>query len=236
MKEFTTEEVKKFYDELDSIWKEEEKWYYVMRDALRSFLHRLDWDKESYVLNAGSGNTDYGLPYRVHYSDISDKHMKGREDFTHASVEDLPFEDNTFDHAFCIGTVLNYTDSEKSIAELARVIKPGGELVLEFESSLSYQHKDKPSYGMGKGPVTVEFYGEYHHHLLYSESYVIQMCERFGLKLRNAERFHILSALVLSETKDEIGSAKFIEFDSTARGTAMEKHANNIILRLEKAS
>ncbi len=54
------------------------------------------------------------------------KYATAKMSFTQCSVENLPFEDNTFDYiteslAFC--TVVN---AEKSLLEVMRVLKPGG--------------------------------------------------------------------------------------------------------------
>ena len=45
-----------------------------------------------------------------------------------ADAEHLPFESNTFDLGYSFGVLHHSPDTEKAIAELVRVIKPGGEL------------------------------------------------------------------------------------------------------------
>ncbi len=46
--------------------------------------------------------------------------------FKQASATDLPFQDNTFDAAFC-GFMLHWTpDARKAVKEIVRVVKPGG--------------------------------------------------------------------------------------------------------------
>ncbi len=51
-------------------------------------------------------------------------------EFTHGFVEDLPFPDRTFDLITCV-TALEFTSSpEDAVAEMVRILKPGGRLVV----------------------------------------------------------------------------------------------------------
>jgi len=56
-----------------------------------------------------------------------------------ASLTDLPLEDNVMDHIFCIGVVHHIPEMEKAIAELIRVLKPGGHLTLGVYASGTVQ-------------------------------------------------------------------------------------------------
>ena len=56
-------------------------------------------------------------------------HCKGREDviaLLEASAYDLPFEDGTFDVAFCHQVLQHLSDPVAALREMARVTKPGG--------------------------------------------------------------------------------------------------------------
>ena len=46
------------------------------------------------------------------------------------SVMDLPFEDAAFDYVVCTEVIEHTTDPSRAVAELARVLRPGGTLVL----------------------------------------------------------------------------------------------------------
>ncbi len=59
---------------------------------------------------------------------------------THFSVSDarkLLFEDNHFDCVICMGVIDRIGDWESAIAEMVRVLKPGGVLIISFPNLLS---------------------------------------------------------------------------------------------------
>jgi ubiquinone/menaquinone biosynthesis C-methylase UbiE len=58
-----------------------------------------------------------------------------RVDVVLSSVEALPFPDNAFDKAQCVHVLYFWKDVEMSLREIARVLKPGGRLVLLFRTS-----------------------------------------------------------------------------------------------------
>jgi ubiquinone/menaquinone biosynthesis C-methylase UbiE len=58
----------------------------------------------------------------------------GRADIVNASVASLPFDDGVFDNALCVHVVYFWNDLYAAFCEIARVIKPGGRLVLLFRT------------------------------------------------------------------------------------------------------
>lgn len=63
----------------------------------------------------------------------------GRIDFRIAPCEDLPFPDNTFDSITIAFGIRNVVDRRLGLAEMWRVLRPGGRLiVLEFSTPRSY--------------------------------------------------------------------------------------------------
>ena len=59
--------------------------------------------------------------------------LRGTVEYQHASVLELPFDDNSFDvitSGRCLMALLNWGDQQAALKELHRVLRPGGKLVL----------------------------------------------------------------------------------------------------------
>jgi SAM-dependent methyltransferase len=50
-------------------------------------------------------------------------------------AEKLPFLDDSFDHAACLGALLYFDDPERALRELHRVVKPGGKIIIKTVNS-----------------------------------------------------------------------------------------------------
>ncbi len=116
--------------------------------AYDNFVGRLGLPTDSRALDIGCGicansirlarrgflvsAADYSEPILVQARDnvfsneLSDRISIGREDILH-----LSYPSAFFDLVLCWGVLMHVPDAERAIAELARVLKPGGYLVLE---------------------------------------------------------------------------------------------------------
>lgn len=86
-----------------------------------------------------SGGKVYGVDYsedcvRWASERNKDEIESGRVLILQASVEKLPFGDNSLDMAFAVETVYFWPDLEKNFAEVQRVIKNGGQFVIINEA------------------------------------------------------------------------------------------------------
>lgn len=64
---------------------------------------------------------------------LTDQGYVGNIEYVQANAESLPFEDNSFDVITIAFGLRNVTDKDKALRSMARVLKPGGRLlVLEF--------------------------------------------------------------------------------------------------------
>jgi len=56
--------------------------------------------------------------------------LHDRARFQHANMMALPFEDNSFDHVMAIESIVHIPDRAQVLTEVARVLRPGGRVVL----------------------------------------------------------------------------------------------------------
>ncbi|MEM8486457.1 MAG: class I SAM-dependent methyltransferase [Bacteroidota bacterium] len=75
---------------------------------------------------------------------------KGKASFVHASIADLPFDDATFDYITTTNTLYFWPDPVKDLAELRRVMKPTGKLVIGYRSRAFLDQVELAKYGFSK--------------------------------------------------------------------------------------
>lgn len=56
--------------------------------------------------------------------------IQDRVRFEHANALDLPFPDNSFDHVLAFESIVHIPDRARVLTEIARVLRPGGRVVL----------------------------------------------------------------------------------------------------------
>ncbi|HMJ32356.1 MAG TPA: class I SAM-dependent methyltransferase [Baekduia sp.] len=129
------------HDELQAMLASDERhwWYRGRRRVLRAELDRLPLAPDPRLLDAGCGSgrtldelARYG---RVSGIDLSPEavaaaHRRGHRDVRVGHVERLPFPDATFDVVTCLDVVEHTPDDRATLAELRRVARPGGLLLV----------------------------------------------------------------------------------------------------------
>jgi 2-polyprenyl-3-methyl-5-hydroxy-6-metoxy-1,4-benzoquinol methylase len=114
------------------------------------FFAETSWDKEDLagknILEVGSGAGRFsqiildftkGNLYSVDYSNAVEANYRNngpsdRLQLFQASIYDMPFAAGQFDKVICIGVLQHTPDVEKSVQTLISMVKPGGELVVDF--------------------------------------------------------------------------------------------------------
>ena len=75
-------------------------------------------------------------------------------DFREGNASAMPFEDNTFDFTFCQAAFKNFSEPVKAIAEMYRVLRPGGlSVISDLRRDASPEEIDREIKGMGLGWV-----------------------------------------------------------------------------------
>jgi SAM-dependent methyltransferase len=154
-------------DELQAMLSSDENhwWYRGRRRFLRAELDRLPLAPSARLLDAGCGSgrtldelARYGRVSGVDLSPeaVAAARLRGHDDVHVARVEELPFGDATFDVVTCLDVVEHTPDDRETLAELWRVTRPGGLLVVTVpayqalwswhdEVNLHFRRYDSPS-------------------------------------------------------------------------------------------
>jgi SAM-dependent methyltransferase len=100
-------------------------------------------------LDAGCGDGRYlaaladKLPHRRAGVDISERILETARqrvdaDFRQANLEALPFDDAEFDPVLSTQVIEHVLDAELAIAELARILRPGGRIVISTDNARNH--------------------------------------------------------------------------------------------------
>ncbi len=234
MENLDRNEVKEFYDGIDNVWPQNDKWHDYNQSEIKNFIHKsLDkiLSKSCMILNAGSGGNTYDISLEMYHIDIVENKIKKYKRHFVGSIEDMPFNDDYFDIVICVGSVINYCDAVKSISELARVLKHSGMLVLEFENSYSFEFRNTSAYRANVSLVTTSYFGKPHKMWVYSFNYISKLLFNNKIKILDIYPYHILSSLFYYYTKNENIAAKYTYLDSFLRHIPiLRKHSGNILL------
>lgn len=228
-----TESPKDIYSSMDCVWPDDNRWYnYTLKYILDFIANNLTskLSRESIFLNAGSGGSVYNLPGICYHLDIAENLINMFERYTVASIEEMPFEDNSFDAAICVGSVLNYCDAVKSLRELSRVVKHGGYLILEFERSNTGELWFTSEYGKNTTKQQYDYMGHIHTLWLYSEKVIAQILKECNFDIIRQERFHCISALANRITHREEYSGQFARYDMWVKPFSYLMAHNTILL------
>ncbi len=99
------------------------------------------------ILDAGCGSCAHSVRlarrgFKVHAVDFSESALNMAQQFVRAkgvqdritlgreSLLELSFPDESFDYVLCWGVLMHIPEVDRAVAELARVLKPGGALVI----------------------------------------------------------------------------------------------------------
>lgn len=225
--------LKQFYERCDKVWPDHNKWYeYTQKQISRFVCQNID---EGKILNAGSGGNTYGLPHELCHVDIIENKISRYNNYVISNIEKLPFSDETFDSVICVGSVLNYCSLQKAIQELYRVVKKKGKMILEYESSFSFEFICKDFYKKDDVIVKLEYMGEKNEQHLYAPSYFKSNLDKCGIKIIDQKSFHILSSLMCNIIHNDNVLGYLGYADNVSQYIhLLNRHAGNVIMLCEK--
>lgn len=114
-------------------------WYRGRRRVLSRVIGSLELAPGARILDAGCGSgrnmvelARLGEVTGIELSPTSVAAARSREvgEVVEGSVEDLPFEDDSFDFAVCLDVIEHLDDDLQTLRELRRVVRPGGRLLV----------------------------------------------------------------------------------------------------------
>ncbi len=82
--------------------------------------------------NALLYSVDYSEAVEANAGNNSEYIESGRLSLAQASIYELPFDNNAFDYAFCLGVLQHTPDFRSSLGCLIEKLRPGGQLVVDF--------------------------------------------------------------------------------------------------------
>ncbi|MCU0415952.1 MAG: class I SAM-dependent methyltransferase [Cytophagaceae bacterium] len=148
-----------------------------LKTSENRFFTETNWPKNNFenqnILEVGSGagrftqiildHTKANL-YSVDYSSAVDANYKNngpheRLQLFQASIYELPFAPHQFDKVICFGVLQHTPDVKKSVEALTKMLKPGGELIVDFYPYLGWYTKFNAKYWLR--PWTVQLQPDY---------------------------------------------------------------------------
>lgn len=195
-------------------------------------------DQDCVVLNAGAGNSDLGiLPPSAINLDISQSGVAQLPNGIIASIENMPLDDRSIDVLVCVGSVINYCDAAAAISEFARVLRPNGRLVLEFESSLCGEFFGQDCFGRS-ATIVETFYGDGPETLwVYRPEYIGRLLQSAGFSIVRKVPIHILSPWLLLLTGNPDVATSLAHWDRLFRRLPLvTRWASNHLLFCQKST
>lgn len=218
-------------------WPDDDIWhsytYKILQEHIQSYIDKLQLKSTQIVLNAGCGKTTYKTCATIIHMDIIEEYIKLFKNYLVGSIEKIPLQDCSVDCVICVGSVINYVDIQKAMAEFSRVLKPNGILILEYERSNSAEFLFTKKYAKTVFMQTYQYNNQRHYLWMYGEKFVLQLAEYYRFSCNKKYRFHNISSLFFRFGLSEKKAAKYSKLDSWSQPFSYF-FAHNEILIFEK--
>lgn len=211
------ESAERLYGQGQPIWDPQDRWNAYKRSAINCFAERHARtlvQRAETILDAGCGCEPYPwLPTHAISLDRFKSQLQGRSKPIAGDLERLPFGDHSIDFIVCVASVLNYVSAAEAIVEISRVLRPGGHLLLHFETSTTFEQLFRLRWGAPVVRIDTLNSGRQDTLWIYSPSYVNALLSNRGLSIKQRQGFHIGSALALRFGFDQQVSARLAPLD-----------------------
>lgn len=231
-------ETQQLYNNMDRVWPENNLWYYYTRSIIFKFIEsnfNKFVSKQTKVLNAGSGGSEYHIKGEIYHVDLAENLIRNFPRYYVSSIEDMPFQNDFFDSAICVGSVINYCNALAAISEISRVLKSEAYIILEYERSNTGELFFCNEYGKSSSLQIYDYNNQKGHKLwLYSDKYIDNILSACNIRVINAQYYHCASAVVNHFMHDEAKAGNYCKYDKYILNLAKKKCAHNRILLAKK--
>lgn len=234
MMQIEYDDVKDFYNEHIDCWNDDlfsKMTTSFIDDYVNAYVRTLT--EEDVVLNAGSGGKTYTTRASMVHVDIAENTLVGCSNAYVCNILDLPFEHRTFDCVICVGTVINYCEIEKALAELSRVSKDEAYLILEYERSGS-GFLENGIRNLDRVVFNHEYFDVPHKNLLYSDELVKSILEKNGFHILEAKYFNTSIPWLERYISDDLAHKLVFLEDIMQKITYFSRYSHNCILLCRK--
>jgi ubiquinone/menaquinone biosynthesis C-methylase UbiE len=227
------------YNSIPIIWDPNDKWHIITHNVIKEFISEFGETKSNtcpWILNAGSAGYAYGINSdRMFHIDLAKNKLSNDSHSVLGNIEWLPFRQNSFDLIICVGSVLDYCDPIIVMREFNRVLKNSGLIILEFESSCTFELLGKSNFNKGLTLVETFYNGSKEKIWYFSEIYIKNLLTLYNFRIIRKKQFHILSPLIYRIYPNETFASKFAAFDKMLRHfPIINKFCSNIIFLIQK--
>ena len=172
-------------------------WYQGRREIILRLLSRIGFaDTPRTILSVGCGSGEeirflgrFGKVYGMDPGEDAIRFCRAAgigEEVVQASAEVIPFPDKSFDGVFVLDVLEHVRDDERALAEIYRVLKPGGIVVISV-----------PAYGWLWSRADVRS----HHFRRYTRAELEKKCSAAGFSVLRATYCNIILFLPLAAVK-----------------------------------
>ena len=238
-KQININDVRHMYNEMKEIWPQNDKWYSYTYSQISDYLEHIsekyNFTKETKILNAGSGGNSYNIPGAHYHVDIAESKLKHIPNSYVGNIEDLPFPHSMFDVCICVGSVLNYCDAMIAIEEMARVLKSGGLLILDYDQSYNFEFLGSSHFGKTADIIETFNSGYIDRTWIFSPKYISSILKHLNFNILDTQYYHLLSSLAYRIFRNEDKASYFVKYDKFAKHIPLlNKLSCNVILCSQK--
>lgn len=238
----TAKSFEAFYGNLEEIYSPSDHWHQITHEWVTEFVRsNLPIEPSGMglpsVLNLGSGGEAHGIPEEclLHVDLVPNAFSPGQR-FILDDIQHLQPQAKPFDVCLCVGSVLNHCDASLVIQSAGRLLRPGGTLFLEFETSRSLELLFSRQYGRSAAIVDTFYQGQTVRLWAYDEIHIQRILEVEGLRVEKRASKHHLSPLVYGLCRQPNWASRFHVLDPVARRLPwLNRACSNVIYLCTKA-